>query len=217
MQRIKDLLAAPTPRTWLFYGASITQGTTHTFGERDYTELFSERIRNELGRPTDIIVNTAISGNNTNNLLEEFDWRAGRFKPDVVFLMIGMNDCSANCTAVSQESFGSNLRELCDRFKAIGTLMALQTTCPILPGTSPDREPHFDAYMDIIREIAAERELPLFDHTAFWQKNKKSHYYWMSNEFHPNNFGHRAFAKYIFKQLGIWKPHTSTTCKLITP
>ena len=45
-------------------------------GWRDYTQLFNERVRGELGRINDVVINTAISGNTTDNLLAGFDERA---------------------------------------------------------------------------------------------------------------------------------------------
>lgn len=78
---IHQLLASPKPITWLFTGDSITQGAKWTGGSRPFSEIFSERIRWELSRPRDIIINTAISGNKTTNLLSGFDWRVGHLHP----------------------------------------------------------------------------------------------------------------------------------------
>ena len=68
-------MAQDRPLKWLFYGDSITHGAVHTFGWRDYTQLFAERIRAELGRNMDVVINTAISGHNTEHLIDSFDWR----------------------------------------------------------------------------------------------------------------------------------------------
>ena len=62
MKRIKRLLSADAPVKWLFYGDSITHGARHTYGFRDYTELFAERVRFELGRRLDVVLNTAVGG-----------------------------------------------------------------------------------------------------------------------------------------------------------
>ncbi len=209
MERITALLNRPEPVKWLFYGDSITHGAAHTMGHRDYTEHFSERIRSELGRPRDIIVKTAISGNTTRNLLEDFEWRAAQFRPDAVFLMIGMNDCSTT-RDLPLEEFEANLNELVNRFEALGTVIVLQTTCPILPGTAPDREPHFPHYMEAIRRVSQQRGWPLIDHTAHWQASPETFYHWMANAFHPNEIGHRAFARFLHQRLGIHDPESRT-------
>ena len=215
MDRVKQLLKSETPIKWIFYGDSITHGALHTFGLRDYVELFSERLRFELGRPMDLVITTAISGDNTRGLLDSFDWRVGQFRPDVVFIMIGMNDCSAN-NDIGPEEFEANLNRLADRLQEIGAVAVLQTTCPILPGQAPDRAPHFDTYMDLVRQVAARRDLPLVDHTRFWQEHPDSHFYWMSNAFHPNGHGHRAFAAHLYHALGMHDP-SSHSCRLHIP
>lgn len=211
MQRLRKLLKSNKPLKWLFAGDSITHGAFHTFNARDYTEIFSERIRYEMGRGQDIVIKTALSGNTTRDLLRDFDWRLGQFRPRVVFLMIGMNDC---CN-LSRSEFRRNLTLLCRKMAALpACLPVFQTTCPILPGAAPDREPHFDAFMDTLRDVARERKLPLIDHTRCWRqamrKNPDVLYYRMGNAFHPNPYGHQAFATLIFKQLGIHDPRAPT-------
>jgi len=215
VERVQELINSRKPVKWLFYGDSITHGALHTLGNRDYVELFAERVRFELGRTMDIVINTAISGNNTRQLIAGFEWRVKQFTPDVVLLMIGMNDCT-DLNDITLDEFERNLLELCDQITAFDGLPVLQTTCPILHGQAPDREPHFDDYMDIIRQVAAQRKLPLIDHTAFWKERPDSFFYWMSNAFHPNEYGHRAFADLIYRVLGI-RDEASRSCQLLIP
>jgi len=215
MERIKKLLKSDAPIKWVFYGDSITHGAFHTFGQRDYVELFAERVRFELRREMDIIITTAISGDTTRGLLASFNWRVAQFNPDVVFLMIGMNDCNID-HGIGVEEFGDNLVELATKMTDLGTLPVLQTTCPILPGQAPERFPYFDSYMDRIRKVASDFKLPLIDHTRFWRERSESHFYWMSNAFHPNAYGHRAFAENIYRCLDIYDD-TSQSCRLDVP
>lgn len=215
MERIRQLLASRTPLRWVFSGDSITHGAFHTFGERDYTELFSERIRFEMCRRFDIVIKTAISGTNTFSPLENFDILIGQFNPHVVFLMFGMNDCCDEF--VSPENFEKNLYDLVDRITSIGAVPVLQTTCPVLPNSCPERELYFDKYMDIIRKVAGLAKLVLIDHDLFWKNNGSDLFYWMNNAFHPNAFGHRAFAQLIFEKMGIFDETGSNTCALFVP
>ena len=215
MERIRRVLESKTPAKWVFYGDSITHGALHTFGQRDYAELFAERLRFELGRTMDIVLTSAISGDNTRGLLETFDWRVGQFDPDVVLIMIGMNDCSAS-NDISLAQFGDNLRRLVDRLLQIDAVPVLQTTCPIMPGQAPDREPDFEAYMEAVRQAAADHGVPLVDHTRHWQQHLDKRSYWMSDAFHPNEYGHRAFADLLYRAFGIFDPN-SHACRLYFP
>ena len=215
MKRIKEFFGQETPRKWLFYGDSITHGALHTYGHRDYVELFAERVRFEMGRVSDLVITSAISGDNTRGLLSGFEWRVAQFKPDAVFVMIGMNDCSEG-NDISLAEFRENLDRLTGMIGDLCSIPVLQTTCPILPNLAPDRSPYFDGFMDAIREVAVDRDVPLIDHTRFWLEHSDSHFYWMSNEFHPNHHGHLAFAKLIYEELGIWDP-ASASCRFFLP
>jgi lysophospholipase L1-like esterase len=211
---VHERLEGDDPTKWLFYGDSITHGALHTFGHRDYSELFAERVRYELGRSSDIVINTAIDGDTTEELLAGFDWRVAQFEPDVVFLMIGMNDCHSDTLDVAD--FTANLHSLIDSNVRHDAVTVLQTTCPILDGETPDRDERFDEFMQAIRNVATDRQLPLIDHTAHWREHFDDHDYLMSNRIHPNEYGHRAFAELVFRELGIWDA-TSTTCRLLVP
>lgn len=215
MERVQNLLKSETPVKWLFYGDSITHGSLHTFGKRDYVQIFSERVRFELKRTMDVVINTAICGNTSRDLLKTFDWRVSQFSPHAVFVMIGMNDCSDK-NDLGLAEFKYNIEEITGRIARLGAVAILQTACPILPGAATDREPYFPSYMDAIRQIALDLALPLIDHTRFWEHNRESHFFWMSNAFHPNAYGHRAFAHLIFRALGIYD-QKSPCCRLYLP
>ena len=214
MKRIKQLFKTATPVKWLFYGDSITHGSFHTHGWRSYSELFNERIRYELLRLQDIVINTAISGDTTNGLLSSFDWRVKQFTPDVIFLMIGMNDCCGG--SLKRGVFEKNLNLLVDKFNELEAITVMQTTCPVISHNADEREPYqtyIGNYMDTVRKVAAESNLPLIDHYAFWLKNVQSQLFWHSDAIHPNEYGHRVFSHYIFRCLGIFD-EASPTCSL---
>lgn len=215
MHRIKTMLARPEPVAWLFIGDSITHGALHTMGWRDYTELFRERVLWEKSRRLDLVVNTAYSGFTTRGLLAEYDLRVDRFQADVVFIMIGMNDCSGQ--GVPPAEFRQNLRELAARIEARGGLPVLQTTCPVVVGKAPGREEYLPGYMDAVRQTAAALNVPLIDHHAHWQTfGEQRRCYLMSDPFHPNEYGHRAFAHHLFRETGL-SDEDSYVCRLFVP
>lgn len=214
MKKIKALLKKQEQVKWLFSGDSITHGALHTYGWRDYTELFSERIRWEMGRGFDIVIKTGISGTGTNSPLENFDTLIGQFKPHVVFLMFGGNDCKNQRTP--PDKFAGNLKAIIGKVKNIGGLPVLQTTSPVIAELSPERAPYWDNYMDIVRDTAAAEKVPLIDHNALWKKNIKKQIFWMSDSLHPNQFGHMALARLICEELGIYDPK-SNVCSMFFP
>ena len=128
VDRLREVLAGP-PVTWTFIGDSITQGVTHTHGWRNYVELFAERVRGELDRRGDAVINSGVSGSTTQDLLAEFDWRAGRFAPDVLFVMFGTNDMTDDEEGV--RGFRFRLDQIIQRGRDVGATMVLQTPPPV--------------------------------------------------------------------------------------
>lgn len=213
------MLRSREPIKWLFYGDSITHGALHTFGHRDYAEHFADRVRYEMGRVRDVVTKATISGDTTVGLLGDFEWRVKQFQPHVVFVMIGLNDCSTG-RDIPLGTFRTNLKTLREQIESLPGLPVFQTTYPILPNTSPERSSNFDAYMDAIREAAKDGGVPFIDHTAHWREQFRAkpglHSFWMSDSFHPNHHGHLVFAEKLFRDLGIHDAQ-SPTCRLFHP
>src|SRR5262245_7351583 len=162
---IKQLLAGKKARTWVFTGDSITHGALHTRGWRSYPEHFAERVRWELRRVRDIVINTGISGDRTGGLLADLDWRVLRFKPDVVSVMLGMNDCSAG--PGGRDTFRKNLTEIVTRIQGADAIPLLNTPNTIYVKNAANRA-DLPAYAQIVRDVAAATKAGLVDHWAHW-------------------------------------------------
>lgn len=214
---IRDLLAGQAPLTWVFTGDSITHGALHTLGWRSYPEHFAERVRWELRRMRDIVINSGISGERTGGLLADLEWRVLRFQPSVVLIMIGMNDCTAGPDG--HESFRRDLKSLVERARDAGALPILNTPNTVYTANASGRA-DLPAYAEIVRAVAGEEHVALVDHWNYWQAakpNQEDLLPWIEDKsIHPGVYGHRAFARLIFKELGI-HDENSPTCKLEVP
>ena len=198
---------AKTPRTWLFTGDSITHGARWTAGRRSFPEIFAERVRWELRRMDDIVINTGISGNKAKDILDNYDWRVRRFKPDVVILLVGMNDCAAK--DLTPELFGERLTALVKNIRADGGIPVLETPNTVKPGSRDHALPPFVAQ---IRKVAEAENAILVDHAAVWEQAAKGGLpagKWMADAIHPSAEGHRQMAVAIFKALGIHDPKSA--------
>ena len=82
------------PILWVFPGDSITHGWRHTMGWRDYTEIFSERVRGELRRLRDVVIKTAVKGWRVSDLRADLEWSVLQHRPHVLSIALGMNDCT---------------------------------------------------------------------------------------------------------------------------
>lgn len=200
--RLREVLAGP-PVTWVFVGDSITQGVTHTYGRRSFVEHFSERVRGELGRLTDAVVNSGVAGSVTDDLLREFHWRTGRFAPDVVFVMFGTNDMVAGPDNV--RAFRYRLDQVVQRTRDLGSTVVLQTPPPVLPST--DRSPELLApYVDAVWAVAHDLGVVLVDHFAHWASvagGRAAPDGWLDDDIHPSALGHHELARTLFRALAI--------------
>lgn len=208
------LLDSATPLRWVLTGDSVTHGSTHTSGERSYPELFAERLRWELGRTRDHVVNTGVSGRRVGDLAADLDWSVLHYRPHVVSLMLGLNDCVGGG---SVEEFADVLEQIVSRLLDDGTTVILHTPNRVL-ATDPARRAALPPFVDAVREIAARRPVVLVDHHEAWRRVDESGEleYWISHGCHPNAFGHRMLARTLLEALGAADP-TSPTGRLFVP
>ncbi|MER7071468.1 SGNH/GDSL hydrolase family protein [Terrabacter sp. NPDC000476] len=213
--RVREILSGP-PVTWVFLGDSITQGVTHTHGYRGYVEHVTERVRGELGRRGDAVVNSGVSGATTEDLLPEFHWRAGRFAPDIVVVMFGTNDIVAGADGV--RAFRYRLDQIVQRSRDVGATVVLQTPPPVLAEGA--RTPELIAlYAEAVREVARDLGVLVVDHAAAWAAAAAEHDVevapdgWLSDTFHPGARGHHEMALTLLDALGL-AADDSAVCSL---
>lgn len=203
----------------VFTGDSITHGPLHTKGYRSYTEHFRERLKekfkNNIIEEDIMVFNTGVSGATTRDVIRDFNICVNIYDPDIVFIMLGMND-SLN-EIVPLEEYRSNILELINKVREIGAIPIIQTSNIIKMDLS---RKNLKFYMDIVREVARENNVMLIDHYSHWEELEKENSN-LKNELlndliHPNENGHLEMAKFIFKELDIFDEE-SYTCNLSYP
>lgn len=198
------------PLVWVFTGDSITHGAKWLGRERSYPELIQERVRWSLKRRRDLFINSGISGERTAGLLADFEWRVLRFKPDVVSIMIGMNNATAGVEG--RQPFEADLREMVRQVRAAGGIPVLHRTNPIDDESGdPSVRTRADlpAYNEIIARVARELDVILVDHWTHWQTTKSTPAAlraWLADPIHPNGAGHRQFSIEFFRTIGFHDP-----------
>jgi acyl-CoA thioesterase-1 len=211
---LQEKLAEPArPLTWVITGDSITQGAKWVGRERSYPEIIQERIRWEMNRRRDFFINSGISGERVAGLRADFEWRVLRFRPDIVSIMIGMNDAVAG--PAGRAAFEAGLRAMVEQVRAAGAIPLLHRTNPI-DTENPDslRRSDLPAYNEIISQVAHDTNTILIDHWARWQDARPTPGAlrdWLADPIHPNGAGHRQFAIEFFRTLGCYDPAAITT------
>ena len=214
---LRARLADKKPIIWVFTGDSITHGALHTFGWRSYVEHFAERVRFEMRRMNDFVINSGISGDTLKGISDKVDWRVFQFRPDIISLNIGMNDCRE--AEKGKVFFRQSFEKFLEKVHEQKSLLLLNTPNLIDYRKAPERQALPD-YVEMIRDLATRYRLPLVDHYSYWEKetrNSSRLQFWLNDgSIHPNHFGHIVLAQKIFQDLGIFDP-SSMTCKLFVP
>lgn len=212
-EKLAQRLAAPEPITWLFAGDSITHGSVHLLEYRGYVQLFEERVRTELRRHLDVVINTGIGGWQLSQILEKETHLISRFRPTVFSLCLGMND-AANLELDQLPEWERAYSGLLQRLRDQGTEHFILHTPPLVDVQSQRpmaqkrlNVPHFSA---AIRRLAEANGAILVDHERFWQErasaNERVTLFAQSDTIHPNTYGHRAMLECLCRQLDIWEP-----------
>jgi len=190
------------PMTWVMTGDSVTQGVLHTHGERGWVEHVQERIRWQLDRLTDIVINTGVSGWCARDVLGSYEHLIGRFRPDVLSVSLGTNDALDGVAGLGE--YRDSMLAIVARGQAAGAQVVVQTPLVVgLAGRPPRAE--MPAYCQVVREVAAATGALLVDHEAHWLAHFKDAdpIAWIDDPAHPNAVGHRRMADHTLRTLGL--------------
>lgn len=217
LKTVKRLLDGDKPVTWMFAGESAASAADLAQGRRNFTDHFGERIRTELGRMLDVVINSGNTEETCSNLVNNLEWRVLRFHPEVVSLLLGRNDATRGATG--REEFRDSLEQIVQIVREAGAILVLHTPNAI-DATRADHLSDLPSYVDIIRDVAKSYNVPLIDHWKHWNEQKpdtESLRTWLSADgAQPGVYGQREMAKLIFHRFEIFDPH-SPICNARVP
>ena len=206
----------------LFVGDSITDGgrrgdMNHYLGH-GYASEIAMRYLGYRPKKNLCFLNCGISGNSTKSLLERWDrdvlhvkpsasgWegvfpgRTGELKPDVVSILVGINDylSSKPGNRTSPDEFAKNLETL-----VVRTHEALPACTVVVcePFRIPeDTSPDFIARQNAVRDIARRHGCCFVDFQRLFSdvliKENPNAKYWMWDRVHPTYAAHIRMADY---------------------
>ncbi|WP_309120297.1 SGNH/GDSL hydrolase family protein [Paenibacillus sp.] len=184
-------------------GDSITEPNYHVHGHMNYAGLLHERLLEKFGRHL-LAVNAGVSGNTAQNLINRLERDVLRFTPDLVTIMIGINDCGA---AVPLEEYAADLERLIRSIRGQGAEVLLMTPHPLMKEDSDVASKYttYRQYITEIREVSRNLQVPLCDIYEAWGTlvDPGTHSTLMNDFLHPNELGHRVIADVVFRSLGI--------------
>lgn len=149
-----------------------------------------------MNRRRDFFINSGIPGERVASLHADFEWRVLHFRPDIVSIMIDMNDAVAG--PAGRAAFEAELRAMVEQVRAAGAIPVLHRTKPI-DTKNPDslRRSDLPVYNEIIRQVARDTNTILIDHWARWQGARPTPAALrdgLADPIHPNGSGHRQVS-----------------------
>ncbi|MFK4788326.1 SGNH/GDSL hydrolase family protein [Microbacterium sp. ZW T5_56] len=219
-RRLRALLSAADPITWVLTGDSITHGLVHTQGARNYVDHLHELVRGDLGRSRDAMINTAISGWRTAQLLADFDHRVARWQPQIVTLMIGTNDCSSSgkVPLISADEYAASLEDFVTRVRRLDAIPVLLTPPPVDERHAPERA-RVPEFAHAMRTVARAHRVVLVDVFTRFQERGRDRidgvpWQLLADPFHPNATGHALIARELATALGLARRDSETVTRL---
>lgn len=188
-------------------GDSITEQNIHLNGKLNYVGQLTERLMDRYNRKS-LVLNAGISGDTTWGVLERLERDVLNFKPDLVTVMLGINDCRKGLEFLSE--FKSNLQTIINRIRESGGEVLLCTQNMLdyqMIEPNITSRIHYPAYIAAIREVAEADRVALCDIYQKWGEHTKgamnAHLKMLNDSAHPNECGHTFIAKVLFDYLGL--------------
>ena len=215
---VKRLLDGDKPVTWMFAGESAASAADQAQGRRNFTDHFSDRIRTELGRMLDVVINTGDANETCASLLKNLEWRVLRFHPEVVCLLLGRND--ARQGPAGREAFQKSLEQIVQTIREAGSIL-------VLAHPEPHRSRAGRAIWRICEATSASsgtwpratisRSSTIGSTGSSKSPIPKPSGAWLSADgVQPGVYGQREMAKLIFQRFEIFDP-ASPICNARVP
>jgi lysophospholipase L1-like esterase len=157
-----------------------------------------------------------VAGNRSNDMLARVDSDVISKKPDWMLLSCGVNDVWSK--TIELDAFKTNITAIVDKAQAAGIKVMILTPTPINE-TSTEFNPKLAGYVDFMKELAKERNLPCADVNRAWvdylaaNPDPANHNILTVDGVHPNPDGYQLFAKTILAAFGATPDQIATADK----
>ena len=216
MQRIIELLKSAEEKTRIVtFGSSNTERPRNIGNAQNWVDWLDLGIRCHYGRGHTTI-NTGLSGETSREMLARFDSDVEFYKPHILFITCGGNDCNP-AKDLSLEEYRNNLRAMIKRANALPSCITILQTyySADLGGMNESTDTDYDnktianqfpIYMQAVREVAEETNCLLIDHLKRWEPLRLSdvvrYRTMMFDLMHMSSLGHTVFALDILRHFG---------------
>lgn len=190
--------------TYSALGDSLTSGVGADSYEQSYPYLLAKYLAGNDYQIT--LKNRSVPGARTDDLLKGLLATAIQDKPDIVTVLIGVNDIHGHVPA---EDFRNNYEQLLSRLTKETEAKIYVINIPFLGGADLILPPYrglFDErtqqFNEIIRELAGKYKVKYIDlYTPTVDLFKKSGSHYAADSFHPSIEGYKIWTDLIYADL----------------
>jgi lysophospholipase L1-like esterase len=199
--------ASSEPIRYLALGDSYTAGTGASGTERSWPAIVGKRLKAQTGREVEV-TNPAVNGFTTLDLIDNELAYVQRLKPDLVTILIGVNDL------VRERETGQYRASLVTIYDAVAALdlasgRALAISIPnwsVVPAARQYGDPEqirdlTDTFNDVAREEAEARGFKWVDITAASISGLGTAEWISADDLHPGDRQYAAWAEVIWHTL----------------
>ncbi len=194
----------------VFFGDSITASNRNLLDPEDlgvgYVKIAAGKLRLLYPDTAFQFVNRGVDGDRTAELLQRVKKDVVDENPDYVVLEVGINDVWCRFSRgeeVTPEAFRANYLQLVDTILATGAKLFLIQPYALKMGDKQRFRPFLERFNDIIREIAAVRDVALVpvDEIFMGVTQDIDPAQFTTDGVHPTHRGCRYIADLLIKEL----------------
>ena len=197
----------------VFFGDSITESGRNHMDDTDlgvgYVKIAAGKLRLFYPDTKFCFLNRGVGGEGTAELCARVQKDVVDEQPDYVVLEVGINDVWRRFSRgeeVTPDAFRANYTYLVDTIMATGAKLFLIQPYALKMGDKQRFRPFLAKFNEIIREIAAERRLPLIptDEIFMGVTQDIDPAQFSTDGVHPTHRGCRYIADLLIKELKKW-------------
>jgi len=201
MNQIRGWLHGHEPRIWMFLGDETTAWMRYN-SEPGYAEMFRHRLRWELRRFPDLIVNAGIQSASVDELLKVADQGLRQCRAHAVFVMPGPAD--ATFAMQQPAEYARKLTELAQVIWSRNAAPVFQTPPIPFAEQQTDYGQALVHLADVIRETCITQQIPVIDHAEFWLEQPPCPGWYDKSKRSLTAAGQSALALLFFSELDLF-------------
>ena len=189
-------------------GDSYTIGTGLTDGSQNFPSLLAKKLSEESGVEV-ALVNLAVNGYTTTDLIREELPVAKGLRPELVTILIGANDL---VQGLDEANYRTRLSAIYDTLGSMGLAAKRVLALSIpdfseLPGAAPfgsagELRSRIDTFNDVAQSEAAAHGFHYADISAISREPRRGRDWLAGDGLHPGPAQHRAIADHLWTFLG---------------